>query len=106
MSDNTAIEAGEFLAKVVSTAEAVGWQAGVGAMETAGALISYLGRFPEKLPAFMADDFSVISDLPTDWLIQGCLTWHRQKDGQVVSPEYVRRDRTIRRLKTPPEQKQ
>ena len=85
----------QFLAKLVQTAEAIGWQAGVGAMETAGALISYLGRFPEKLPDFMADDFSVISDLPVDWLRQGCLTWHAA-GGKVVEPEFVRRAIIIR----------
>ena len=94
MTDITALD---FLQKVVRTADAIGWQAGVGGMETAGALISYLGRFPEKLPAFMADDFSVISDLPTDWLTQGCLTWHA-RDGRLISPEWARRAMLIKDL--------
>ena len=87
--------AAQFLAKVIQTAEAISWQAGVGAMETAGALVSYLGRFPERLPAFMADDFSVISDLPTDWLRQGCLTWHGM-NGKIIDPEFARRATVIR----------
>ena len=87
----------QFLAKVAQTAEVIGWQAGVGAMETAGALISYLSRFPEKLPAFMADDFSVISDMPTDWLFQGCLTWHGA-NGKIIKPEFARRAIVIRDL--------
>lgn len=93
--DPREITASEFLAKVAYIAEVVGWQAGVGAMETAGSLISYLARFPEKLPAFMADDFSVISDLPSDWLTQGCLTWHA-RNGSVVKPEFVRRAKVIK----------
>lgn len=96
MKDET-ISAADFLAKVIQTAHAVGWQAGVGGMETAGALVSYLGRFPEKLPAFMSDDFSVVSDLPSDWLRQGCLTWHA-RDGGVVSPEWVRRQIAIKEM--------
>lgn len=98
MSDEVTARA--FLDKVVSIARAIGWQAGVGEMETAGSLISYLARFPEKLPAFMADDFSIISDLPTDWLTQGCLTWHR-KDGKIVSPEHARQHAIIRKLERP-----
>lgn len=87
----------EFLTKLAKVAEVVAWQAGVGGMETAGSLVSYLARFPEKLPAFMADDFSVVSDLPANWLIQGCLTWHAQ-NGRVVTPEFVRRAEVIRKL--------
>lgn len=94
MTDHTATA---FLAKVIDIAEIIASQAGVGGMETAGALISYLGRFPEKLPAFMADDFSIISDLPTDWLQQGCLTWHGA-DGKLYDPEWVRRQMAIKAL--------
>ena len=94
MTDHTAAA---FLAKVIDIAEIIACQAGVGGMETAGALLSYLGRFPEKLPAFMADDFSIISDLPTDWLRQGRLTWHGA-DGKLYDPEWVRRQMAIKDL--------
>lgn len=98
----TIASAEDFLAKVATLADDFGWQAGVGGMETAGALISYLARFPEKLPAFMADNFDLIGDFPPDWCVQGCLTWHA-RDGKVMRPEFVRRAKIIKDMERQPE---
>ena len=89
------------ITKIARISEVIGWQAGVGGMETAGALVSYLARFPEKIPAFMADDFSVVSDLPTDWLRWGCLTWYSQ-DGRIIDPQWARQAMVIRDMEKGP----
>jgi hypothetical protein len=99
LTDEQAMRA--VIEKIARCAEAIGWQAGVGAMETAGALVSYLARFPEKTPAFMADDFSIVSDLPTDWLRQGLLTW-QAADGRIIDPEFARRDALIKGMQRNP----
>jgi hypothetical protein len=83
------IEAIKFIASV---AKAVGWQAGVGGMETAGLIVSYLDEHPEKVAEFFENG----SGFLIDNLIRaedGSLTWHTQGTGEVISPvEYMKRE--------------
>lgn len=81
---------------IAAASAALGQAAGVGGMETAGALISYLHRFPKDLEPFVNGG---IFELPMDWALQGSLTWHAQKDGRVMSPEYVRQHHLIAKMK-------
>lgn len=83
----------EFLDAVADRAEDFAWQAGVGGMETAGALISYLSEHPEDIEPFMVGG---ISELPSNFLLCGRLTWHASKGGAIVEPhEKPRRDVTV-----------
>ena len=79
----------EVIRKIAEVAAAIGWQAGVGGMETAGGLVSVLAEHPEKIAGFLSGELDIISD---DALLQpsmGCLTWHAQ-NGKIVSPADMR----------------
>ena len=97
MSDLTAQNV---VAKIAQVADAVSSQAGVGGMETAGALLSYLAAKPGRVEAFMAPDFDLITGFgdPCVWLRDGCLTWQAM-NGKIVSPEWVRRQKLIDGMK-------
>lgn len=82
----------EFLARL---SEAFAAQAGVGGMETAGSIISYLAEHPRDLEPLINGG---IMELPLGWHERGRLSWHAQ-NGKVVSPEFVRRHRTISALR-------
>jgi hypothetical protein len=82
------------IARIAEIAEAFGAQAGVGAMETAGGIISYLAEHPRDIEPCLR--FGIF-ELPSDWLERGGLTWHAQ-NGKVVHPAEARRSRIIRRL--------
>lgn len=76
------------IARIVNAARAIGWQAGVGGRETAGAIVSYLATSPDEIAPFVAGELSPI-DFAGDWVRGGCLTWHAV-NGKVVSPEETR----------------
>jgi hypothetical protein len=84
----------EFIEKIAAMSEAIGWQAGVGASETAGQIISYLAANPDDFDTVMAGS---ILDLKPDWYERGCLTWMGM-NGQIVHPSHVRRARLIKRM--------
>lgn len=73
--------------------------AGVGGVETAGAVISYIANHPEKIDLFMARGVAGLMDDapggPRDLHAHGCLTWHR-KDGKVTTPQDLRISLTVR----------
>lgn len=95
MSEITTIP--EFIEFLAKASDAFGRQAGVGAMETAGGVISYLATHPRDLEPFLNGGFM---ELPLDWHERGCLTWHAM-NGKVVSPDFVRRSRVIAGLTEP-----
>jgi hypothetical protein len=76
----------QVIQKLAQIASDVGWQAGVGAMETAGCFVSVLAAHPEKISAFLAGELSVIDDFALLQAEMGCLTWHARGDGQVIHP--------------------
>lgn len=82
-------ESGSVIAKIVQYAEAIARHAGVGSMETAGSIVSYLATHPDQIEPFMAGKVSVL-DWPVGWHEHGCLTWHGQ-DGKIYGPEDVAR---------------
>lgn len=73
------------IARVVNAARAIGFQAGVGGRETAGAIVSYLATSPDEIAPFVAGELTPL-DFAGDWMRGGCLTWHAA-NGKVVSPE-------------------
>lgn len=79
----------EFLEAVADRAEDFAQQAGVGGMETAGALISYLAENPKDIEPFMVGG---IFELPERWWALGRLTWHA-KNGAIVHPRDVQPQR-------------
>lgn len=86
----------ETIAKIAQMAQAVGFQAGIGAVETAWAIVSYLAAHPDKVDQFFRDGMiDTIGD--DDMWANGCLTFHR-KDGKVVTPQDLRISRTVRDL--------
>lgn len=73
----------DVIRRIADAANSIAWQAGVGGMETAGGIVSFLAANPQHIDKFMADG-SVI-DLPADWHRNGCLTWHGM-DGKLHQP--------------------
>jgi hypothetical protein len=86
------------IVRLAQIASAFGQQAGVGGMETAGNLISYLAKHPRDIEPCLR--FGIM-ELPLDWHERGSLTWHAM-NGKVVHPDYARRARTIRQLEKGP----
>lgn len=80
--------------RLAEIAEAFGFQAGVGGMETAGNLVSYLATHPRDIEPLLR--FGIF-ELPSDWHERGVLTWHA-KDGKVTHPDHARRARVIKKL--------
>ena len=81
--------------QIARSAEVMAEQAGIGGMETAGAIVSFLARNPEWTGAFFKN--GSIFDLPLDWNERGCLTWHAM-NGKIVHPDYARRSRIVKKM--------
>jgi len=80
--------------RIAKIAEVAGAQAGVGGMETAGAIVSYLADHPRDIEPCLR--FGTL-ELPLDWIVRGRLTYHG-KDGKIWRPEEARRATVIRKL--------
>jgi hypothetical protein len=87
-------DAQEVIDRIAAVAEAVGKQAGVGGMETAGAILSYLAEHPRDLEPFMNGGFF---ELPADMHMHGKLTW-LGRDGRICTPEHARRAVIVSKL--------
>lgn len=70
--------------RIADVARIVGIQAGVGAMETAGAFVSFLAANPTLIPSFLSGAGGVV-DWPADWHRAGCLSWQGM-DGRIHWP--------------------
>lgn len=83
----------EHIAKV---ARAVGWQAGVGASETAGMIVSCLAAKPELVQRFLDEGSGLLvsGEIAPE---NGCLTFHRI-DGDVTTPDELRVSRQARKM--------
>lgn len=86
----------QIIGLIADRASVFACQAGVGGMETAGSIISYLAKHPEHVDGFLSGETSMV-DWPIGWHEQGCLTWHG-RDGKIYDPATVRRARVIRKL--------
>lgn len=79
----------QLITHIATISQVIGWQAGVGGMETAGSIVSYLAQHPEQIDDFIAGKTSTM-DWPAGWHTEGCLTWHAM-NGKIVHPDDVRR---------------
>lgn len=75
--------------RIAEVAEAIGWQAGVGGMETAGMIVSVLAEHPELIERFMNEGSGLLIDGEFG-AEKGRLTFHRMKDGKVTTPAELR----------------
>lgn len=73
-----------YLARIATD---MAWQAGVGAMETAGGFVSFLAANPDRAEDFMAGGPIA---LPPAFHVEGCLSWHGM-DGKIHTPREVRK---------------
>lgn len=94
MSDKWTPE--QVIGRIAEVADAVAWQAGVGASETAGMIISCLVAKPELIQRFLKEgsEMFVSGEISPD---QGCMTFHRI-DGAVTTPEELRMARDARKM--------
>ena len=70
----------EYIAKV---SRIIGAQAGVGAMETAGSIVSFLAANPHYLDDFLTN--GSVLDWPFSWHSAGALSWQGM-DGKIHWP--------------------
>ncbi|GAM06311.1 hypothetical protein [Novosphingobium sp. MBES04] len=87
----------EFIELLAQRSDAFASMAGVGGMETAGHLISYLDENPKDLEPWLNGGFS---ELPDNWIERGSLT-HHALNGKIVHPRQARHARIIKSLKEP-----
>lgn len=93
MPERRKYDAQEVLERISAVCIAFGQQAGVGAMETAGAVVGWLSLNPADLEPFMVGG---IGELPADFFMRHELTWHAA-DGRVVQPAEARLAGAIKR---------
>lgn len=86
----------EVIERIANIAETIAAQAGVGGMETAGSIVSFLAEHPERIDGFFSGADCVL-DWPIGWHEQGRLTWHAM-NGKIVAPEFARRHRVIKAM--------
>jgi len=69
--------------RIAEVSSAFACQAGVGGMETAGSIISFLATNPQRIHDFMSG--GSIIDWPISWQRAGCLSWQGM-DGKIHWP--------------------
>ncbi len=85
--------AARIIHRIAEVAAAIGFQAGVGASETAGCIISVLAANPHIIERFLADGFGAFIDGPVTLdAVNGCLTYLAQT-GEILSPGELHRRR-------------
>lgn len=88
----------EIIKRIADIAEAIAWQAGVGGMETAGAIVSYLAEHPDHIETVLFG--GGVFETPVgigDYPLHGCLTWHAM-NGKIMDPETARLARAAKRM--------
>lgn len=71
--------------RIADFAESFGLEAGVGCMETAGMIVSFLAANPQHVDAFERDPWFVVARLDFG-AHAGKLTWHASGDGSIQRP--------------------
>lgn len=76
----------DVIKRIAEVANAIGWQAAVGASETAGTIISVLAANPQIVDRFLAEGAGAFIDGPIALdAANGCLTYLAQT-GEILSP--------------------
>jgi hypothetical protein len=78
----------EIIDRIAEVSIAVGWQAGIGAMELAGQIVSVLHANPEHIDRFMAEGVALFHDGTLD-VVNGSLTY-MSIGGEVRTPAELR----------------
>lgn len=91
------MDAESVIKRIADIAETIAWQAGVGGMETAGAIVSYLAEHPDQIDTLFRDGVFETTHMLADYPAHGCLTFHGQ-NGQIVTPAELRRAKLIKKL--------
>jgi hypothetical protein len=83
--------------RIAEVARAVGWQANVGGMETAGVIVSSLAERPELIERFLAEgtELMLAGEIAAE---KGSLTFHRVSDGKVTTPQELRSAITVKNM--------
>lgn len=93
MTQKTLTTPAEVIRRIAEVANAIGWQAAVGASETAGTIISVLAANPDLIDRFMAEGAGVFIDGPIMLdAANGCLSYYAQT-GEVLTPTELHRRR-------------
>ena len=87
----------QVIEKIAQVATAVGWQAGVGASETAGMFVSCLAERPDLIDRFMTEGAGLLVDGEID-AGKGCLTFYNTK-GDITTPQELRMSCQVRDIK-------
>ena len=91
--DTTARTPTEVIQWIAQVSHAIGFQAGVGASETAGTIISVLAANPQMVDDFMSRGVGLFIDGPVHLdAVNGCLTYLAQ-NGEILSPGELHRRR-------------
>ncbi len=94
----------QLIREIAVASDTLANMAGIGGVETAGSVISYLAANPDKIDLFMQQGIPGLMDDapggPRDLHARGCLTWHR-KDGKVTAPQDLRISLIVRDLAKP-----
>lgn len=89
----TAMTPTEVIKRIAEVSHAIGWQAGVGASETAGTIISVLAANPQIIDRFLSDGAGLFIDGPISLdAANGCLTY-LARNGEILSPAELHRRR-------------
>lgn len=88
-------DAQEVINRIAQCADHMAFLAGVGAMETAGAILGYLAKHPKDLEPFMVGG---LAELPPDFLLLHDLSWCNN-NGDVIDPEHARRQIKVNAMK-------
>lgn len=91
---DTDLSAREMIHRIAQAADTFGKAAGVGGMETAGAIVAYLDAHPQDIEPFLNGG---IFEFPQDWISKGNLTWHTA-DGRIVDRRDLANHKTVNRL--------
>lgn len=79
--------------RIAEVANAIGHQAGIGASEMAGQIISFLYANPEHIERFMAEGVELFID-GTFAFEKGALTY-QTADGRILSPAVLREKKGV-----------
>jgi hypothetical protein len=90
-------DAAKVICKIADVAEAIAFQAGVGGSETAGMIVSYLAKNPDRIEHVLANG---IIDEPDLW-VNGRLSWQGQ-NGKIITPRQARLARIVSSMRPQP----
>lgn len=84
--------------RIADIAETIAWHAGVGGMETAGAIISYLAEHPDQIETVLFGEGVFATPVGIhEYPGHGRLTWHAV-NGKIMDPQTARFARIVKNM--------